>query len=1072
MKFSRWIKNVMIMLSVLTIPTLNNKNLLLNNSSNNYYLGTSNNEIVDIPYKKINSNDEISTISTDESVEYYNPLNKTTESENATVIEKGVTTFNTGWYVLKDEFNVVERIKISGDVNIILADGSFLNAMQGIEVNDGNSLTIWGQSANYKENGRIVAQGPADNAGIGSNSGNSGTITINGGNIVSKGGNASGAGIGGGNHGNGIVNINGGYITTYGGNLSSGIGGGNGGNGIVTITDGIVEAQGGTWSGSGIGGGCDGSGTINISGGDITARGFDAAAGIGGGQGHIGNVTITGGKISASGGRGYDIGDGSPGNDPMTEHGTFSTGENGNAIIHGDVSDESNKENWKGIVDDTVYGDFTLDSDLTIDGNQTLTIPQGSSLTVSKNATLTNNGQIDNQGTVNNNGNIVNNSIISNENEFNNNSDGTIQNNFEFTNDGKLTNDGTTTNRGKFENTENGNIQNNNDFTNQGKITNDGDLTNNGTTTNRGEFKNTEKGSIQNNKDFTNPGDINNDGKIVNDGNLTNDGSTTNNGEFENTENGNIQNNEDFTNQGSMTNSGKITNDGNMRNTEGSNFKNTESGYIDNNKDFVNEPGSTYQGDGKIENNSYKVKFVSNFDEQLDSEINVEYGKKLTALDLTRKGYTLDGWYTDLDYSEKWDFDNDTVPSHDITLYAKWIANKYTVSFVSDEDITLPENITGDYGSSIKLPELPEKTGYTGKWVLDDKEITEITLTEDITVKAIYTINSYTVTFISDDEIISKSIVNFGSKFAEPNISNKDGYQLDGWYLDQTFLNKWNFETDTISDRDITLYAKWLKIGTVSEDIELNNNNLNAKLAMSQGEMAEAVLDDNDKQLLKEGKDIKVVLDINDTTISSEDEKVLNDQPYTLSKYFDIEITKIIDNDKQNVSQTLKPIRITIDIPDEINNIKNREYTVIRIHNGIVTFLSDLDNNDNTYTFESDQFSIYILGFKDKVSNIIKETKPIKPYNPIVNITKNNVLNNIVDDEIVLNDEIDDTDDEIDNKDDNSNKKIETTKKVNNQENKKDNKNFKIILFVIVCIISFIILLPIARKKANKNRSN
>ncbi len=40
---------------------------------------------------------------------------------------------------------------------------------------------------------------------------------------------------------------------------------------------------------------------------------------------------------------------------------------------------------------------------------------------------------------------------------------------------------------------------------------------------------------------------------------------------------------------------------------------------------------------------------------------------------------------------------------------------------------------------------------------------------------------------------------------------NKEGYNFVGWYIDQDYSAKWNFETDSIGDEAITLYAKWEK---------------------------------------------------------------------------------------------------------------------------------------------------------------------------------------------------------------------------------------------------------------------
>lgn len=41
----------------------------------------------------------------------------------------------------------------------------------------------------------------------------------------------------------------------------------------------------------------------------------------------------------------------------------------------------------------------------------------------------------------------------------------------------------------------------------------------------------------------------------------------------------------------------------------------------------------------------------------------------------------------------------------------------------------------------------------------------------------------------------------------EPN-ATKEGYQLEGWYMQNTFERKWNFETDIVYN-GLTLYAKW-----------------------------------------------------------------------------------------------------------------------------------------------------------------------------------------------------------------------------------------------------------------------
>ena len=176
-----------------------------------------------------------------------------------------MTTLSAGWYVVNNNVTIGSRVTCTGDVHLILADGKTLTASEGITVNSGNSLTIYGQSG---QTGKLTTGTPnEDMAGIGGvNHQSSGNITINGGTVNATGG-YGGAGIGGGNFGNGSVTISGGTITATGGDFAAGIGGGHRGNSSVTISGGYIEATAGE-SATAIGNGYYASGsTINITGG-------------------------------------------------------------------------------------------------------------------------------------------------------------------------------------------------------------------------------------------------------------------------------------------------------------------------------------------------------------------------------------------------------------------------------------------------------------------------------------------------------------------------------------------------------------------------------------------------------------------------------------------------------------------------------------------------------------------------------------------------------------------------------------------------------------------------------------
>ena len=174
---------------------------------------------------------------------YYRAYNTSTKkfetktlgnSTTLTTVTSGTTFMGTSgkttWFVVGSDVTVSSRINISGTVNLILRDGAKLTVPQGITVQSGNTLTIYGQNA--------------------------GTGTLY---ATSTGGNHAAIGARGEGNTLGIVNIHGGTITAIGGSWSAGIGGGvNSGGGTVNIYGGSVYAEGHDGTSEAIGKGSSG----------------------------------------------------------------------------------------------------------------------------------------------------------------------------------------------------------------------------------------------------------------------------------------------------------------------------------------------------------------------------------------------------------------------------------------------------------------------------------------------------------------------------------------------------------------------------------------------------------------------------------------------------------------------------------------------------------------------------------------------------------------------------------------------------------------------------------------------
>lgn len=117
---------------------------------------------------------------------------------------------------------------------------------------------------------------------------------------------------------------------------------------------------------------------------------------------------------------------------------------------------------------------------------------------------------------------------------------------------------------------------------------------------------------------------------------------------------------------------------------------------------------------------------------------------------------------------------------------------------------------------------------------------------------------------------------------------------------------------------------------------------------------------------------MKIILDIKDagSTVSNSDkaaiQQVLNG--FTVGQYLNIDLYKLIDGDRTDMHETAGKIRIVINVPDSLKNTsskKTRTFAVIRVHNGNAELLTDLDNNADTITIETDRFSTYAIVYKD-----------------------------------------------------------------------------------------------------------
>ena len=179
----------------------------------------------------------------------------------------------------------------------------------------------------------------------------------------------------------------------------------------------------------------------------------------------------------------------------------------------------------------------------------------------------------------------------------------------------------------------------------------------------------------------------------------------------------------------------------------------------------------------------------------------IKYGETVTApADPTKEGYTFAGWFVD---GAAYDFA--TPVTGNVTIKAAWTINQYTITFDTDGGSTIAP-ITQNYGTDIGVVADPTKEGYTfAGW---DVSIPTTMPAENVTVKALWKLNTYTVIFNADNGTLNKNvIVNHGDTVAAPADPVMEGYIFEGWFVGDT---KYDFTTPVTGELD--LLAKWTLI--------------------------------------------------------------------------------------------------------------------------------------------------------------------------------------------------------------------------------------------------------------------
>lgn len=185
----------------------------------------------------------------------------------------------------------------------------------------------------------------------------------------------------------------------------------------------------------------------------------------------------------------------------------------------------------------------------------------------------------------------------------------------------------------------------------------------------------------------------------------------------------------------------------------------------------------------------------------------------LFTLSLQKEGYT-GRLYRDADFLKP--LTKDSKVKNGDTVYVKWTINKYTVTFMDGENVL--ETFTNvRHGDTVTAPEVSEKYGKT--FIGWDKKFDNVT--SDLTINAVYDVNTFTVTFKDGEKVLETQTVEYEAAATAPDtarLSPPEGMHFAKWDKD---FSKVTEDIEVSAVYELNVYTVTFKNGETTLKTEM-----------------------------------------------------------------------------------------------------------------------------------------------------------------------------------------------------------------------------------------------------------
>ena len=218
--------------------------------------------------------------------------------------------------------------------------------------------------------------------------------------------------------------------------------------------------------------------------------------------------------------------------------------------------------------------------------------------------------------------------------------------------------------------------------------------------------------------------------------------------------------------------------------------------------------------------NTYTVTFNGNGGTASQASKNVTYDSTYGTLPTaSRTGYTFSGWYTSTSNGTKIDTGTKVTITGNQTLYARWTANTYTVTFNGNGGTVSSSSKKVSYDGTYGTLPTASLTGYTFQGWYTAKSGgtqvvagTKVTITGNQTLYARWKANTYTVVFNGNGGTISgnsSKTVTYNATYGTLPTASRTGYTFTGWYTATSGGTQVAAGTTVKITGNQTLYAQW-----------------------------------------------------------------------------------------------------------------------------------------------------------------------------------------------------------------------------------------------------------------------